>query len=67
MPGLSLPAGLAEDGLPVGVQVLAPLMADDRLYNTGAALERLLLEEWGGPLVPPGLDHLRTEELGGAR
>src|ERR687890_500150 len=53
VPGLSLPAGLAEDGLPVGVQLLAPLMADDRLYNAAAALERLLLDRWGGPLVPP--------------
>jgi aspartyl-tRNA(Asn)/glutamyl-tRNA(Gln) amidotransferase subunit A len=53
VPGLSLPAGLAEDGLPVGVQLLAPLMADDRLYNAAAALERLLLDQWGGPLVPP--------------
>jgi aspartyl-tRNA(Asn)/glutamyl-tRNA(Gln) amidotransferase subunit A len=53
VPGLSLPAGLAEDGLPVGVQLLAPLMADDRLYNAAAALERLLQSEWGGPLSPP--------------
>ena len=43
LPGLSLPVGLASDsGLPVGVQVLAPAMADDRLYNVGAALERLV-------------------------
>jgi aspartyl-tRNA(Asn)/glutamyl-tRNA(Gln) amidotransferase subunit A len=53
VPGLSLPAGLAEDGLPVGVQFLAPLQADDRLYNAAAALERLLLATWGGPLVAP--------------
>jgi aspartyl-tRNA(Asn)/glutamyl-tRNA(Gln) amidotransferase subunit A len=53
VPGLSLPAGLAEDGLPVGFQFLAPLQADDRLYNAGAALERLLLEKWGGPLLAP--------------
>ena len=53
VPGLSLPAGLAEDGLPVGVQFLAPLQADDRLYNAAAALERLLLAQWGGPLAPP--------------
>ena len=53
VPGLSLPAGLAEDGLPVGFQLLAPLMADDRLYNAAAALEALLLDRWGGPLVPP--------------
>jgi aspartyl-tRNA(Asn)/glutamyl-tRNA(Gln) amidotransferase subunit A len=52
VPGLSLPAGLAEDGLPVGIQFLAPLQCDDRLYNAGAALERLLLEKWGSALTP---------------
>jgi aspartyl-tRNA(Asn)/glutamyl-tRNA(Gln) amidotransferase subunit A len=52
VPGLSVPAGLAdEDGLPVGFQVLAPAMADDRLYRVGAALEALLEKKWGGPLL----------------
>ena len=52
VPGLSLPVGLAdEDGLPVGLQMLAPATADDRLYNAGAALEALLQERWGGPLL----------------
>ncbi|MGI8613124.1 MAG: Asp-tRNA(Asn)/Glu-tRNA(Gln) amidotransferase subunit GatA [Nocardioidaceae bacterium] len=52
VPGLSLPSGLAEeDGLPTGIQVLAPAMADDRLYRVGAALESLLEERWGGPLL----------------
>ena len=42
-PGMSLPSGLAaEDGLPAGFQVLAPALADDRLYRVGAALEALL-------------------------
>jgi aspartyl-tRNA(Asn)/glutamyl-tRNA(Gln) amidotransferase subunit A len=41
VPGLSLPVGLV-DGLPVGVQFLAPAKADARLYNAGAALERLV-------------------------
>ena len=51
VPGLSLPSGLASDGLPTGFQLLAPAMADDRLYNAGAALERLLQEKWGGPIL----------------
>ena len=39
----SFPCGLApEDGLPVGFQVMAPPLADDRLYRVGAALERAL-------------------------
>ena len=52
VPGMSLPSGLAdEDGLPAGFQVLAPAMADDRLYRVGAALEAALAERWGGPLL----------------
>jgi aspartyl-tRNA(Asn)/glutamyl-tRNA(Gln) amidotransferase subunit A len=48
----SFPVGLApEDGLPVGLQVVAPPLADDRLYRVGAALERALTERWGGPLL----------------
>ncbi|MBO0812311.1 MAG: Asp-tRNA(Asn)/Glu-tRNA(Gln) amidotransferase subunit GatA [Microlunatus sp.] len=48
----SFPAGLApEDGLPVGIQVIAPPLADDRLYRVGAALERALTESWGRPLL----------------
>ena len=38
--GMSLPAGLAPDtGLPVGLQIMAPAFADDRLYKVGAAFE----------------------------
>jgi aspartyl-tRNA(Asn)/glutamyl-tRNA(Gln) amidotransferase subunit A len=56
VPGISVPSGLAdEDGLPAGVQVLAPATADDRVYRVGAALETLLQDRWGGPLVPPEL------------
>ena len=52
VPGLSVPNGLAdEDALPSGFQVLAPAMADDRLYRVGAALETLLAAQWGGPLL----------------
>lgn len=52
IPGMSLPAGLApEDGLPVGLQIMAPAMADDRLYNVGAALERVLVDRWGAGLL----------------
>ncbi|HET8601454.1 MAG TPA: Asp-tRNA(Asn)/Glu-tRNA(Gln) amidotransferase subunit GatA [Segeticoccus sp.] len=51
VPGMSLPSGLAdEDGLPAGLQVLAPATKDERLYAVGSALERLLTERWGGPL-----------------
>jgi aspartyl-tRNA(Asn)/glutamyl-tRNA(Gln) amidotransferase subunit A len=52
IPGISLPSGLAdEDGLPTGIQILAPATKDERLYGVGAALEALLVERWGGPLL----------------
>ena len=52
IPGMSLPSGLAdEDGLPAGFQILAPAMADDRLYSVGAALEQRLVTAWGGHLL----------------
>jgi aspartyl-tRNA(Asn)/glutamyl-tRNA(Gln) amidotransferase subunit A len=52
IPGMSVPSGLAdEDGLPTGFQILAPAMADDRLYAVGAALEQRLHAVWGGPLL----------------
>ena len=52
VPGISVPSGLAdEDGLPAGIQVLAPALADDRLYRVGAALEAALADRWGGGLL----------------
>ena len=52
VPGISVPSGLAEeDGLPTGVQILAPALADDRVYRVGAALETLLEKQWGAPLL----------------
>lgn len=37
---MSIPSGLAaDDGLPVGLQIMAPALADDRLYRVGAAYE----------------------------
>jgi aspartyl-tRNA(Asn)/glutamyl-tRNA(Gln) amidotransferase subunit A len=58
VPGISVPNGLSDDGLPVGFQVLAPAKADDRLYLVGAALEAELEQSWGGPLLD------RAPELG---
>ena len=60
--GMSLPAGLAdEDGLPVGFQIMAPAMCDDRLYNVGGALEAALASQWGGHLIS------KAPALGGSK
>ena len=49
---MSLPIGLApEDRLPVGLQIMAPALADDRLYRVGAALEQALVDRWGHELI----------------
>lgn len=50
VPGISLPSGLV-DGLPTGIQFLAPAREDARLYRVGAALEAILNDSWGGPLL----------------
>jgi aspartyl-tRNA(Asn)/glutamyl-tRNA(Gln) amidotransferase subunit A len=51
IPGMSLPMGLSpEDGLPVGLQLMAPAYQDARLYEVGAVCERLF-EERDGHLV----------------
>ncbi|MEV4538412.1 Asp-tRNA(Asn)/Glu-tRNA(Gln) amidotransferase subunit GatA [Asanoa sp. NPDC049518] len=49
-PGISVPCGLSE-GLPVGFQIMAPTMADDRMYRVAAALESAV-----GTLTPPSLE-----------
>ena len=49
---LSLPCGLApEDGLPVGLQIMAPVLADDRVYRVAAAVEAALTQRRGAPML----------------
>lgn len=49
---MSVPCGLApEDGLPVGLQIIAPALADERIYRVGAAIEAALDERRGYPLL----------------
>ena len=49
---LSMPVGLApEDGLPVGLQIMAPHHQDARLYSVAGVLEGALEDRWGRPLI----------------
>jgi aspartyl-tRNA(Asn)/glutamyl-tRNA(Gln) amidotransferase subunit A len=68
VPGISIPSGVAaEDSLPVGIQFLAPAREDARLYRVGAALEALLVDEWGGPILDRA-PQLHSQSMhGGAR
>ncbi|BDR54022.1 glutamyl-tRNA(Gln) amidotransferase subunit A [Bombiscardovia apis] len=49
-PAMSIPAGLSDDGLPVGFQFFAPQMRDEVMYKPAAALEAALEAKWGGPI-----------------
>jgi indoleacetamide hydrolase len=50
IPGLSLPAGLTNSGLPVGLELDGPVNSDRRLLAIGLSMERLF-----GRLPPPKL------------
>jgi aspartyl-tRNA(Asn)/glutamyl-tRNA(Gln) amidotransferase subunit A len=51
-PALSVPCGLSdEDGLPVGLQVMAPALQDQRMYRVAAAFEVARNAAQGGPLI----------------
>ena len=63
IPGITVPGGLSE-GLPVGIQFLAPAREDARLYRAGAALEKLLEDTWGGPLINQAPELTETTKEG---
>ncbi len=50
IPALSMPAGLDENNLPIGLQIMAPQKRDDLLYRPAAALEKALTDESGALL-----------------
>jgi aspartyl-tRNA(Asn)/glutamyl-tRNA(Gln) amidotransferase subunit A len=47
IPALSLPIGVGDDGMPIGLQIMAPLLRDDVLYRVAYAIEQ-------APLIPTG-------------
>jgi aspartyl-tRNA(Asn)/glutamyl-tRNA(Gln) amidotransferase subunit A len=52
VPAISVPCGLA-DGLPVGLQIMAPALADDRCYRVAAAVEAAQDSARGARLLDP--------------
>jgi aspartyl-tRNA(Asn)/glutamyl-tRNA(Gln) amidotransferase subunit A len=64
IPGMGLPMGIApEDGLPTGMQIMAPARQDARLYTVGAALEALLEDKWGHTLISRAPDLALAEDF----
>ena len=51
LPGISLPAGLDADGLPIGIQLYGNFCREDLLLKVAAQIERAR-PEWFGA-VPP--------------
>lgn len=50
VPAISIPAGLSDNGMPVGFQFIAPQQHDEVLYKPAAALEAALEDKWNGPI-----------------
>jgi aspartyl-tRNA(Asn)/glutamyl-tRNA(Gln) amidotransferase subunit A len=40
LPGLALPAGISEGGLPVGMQLIGPVCSEGRLFRAARMFER---------------------------
>jgi len=47
IPGLSIPAGLSSEGLPIGVKIEAPEGSDARLLAIGMVIEKLIATSTG--------------------
>jgi aspartyl-tRNA(Asn)/glutamyl-tRNA(Gln) amidotransferase subunit A len=60
VPAISVPCGLA-DGLPVGLQIMAPALADDRCYRVAAAVESAQDAARGHRLLEPLAARLGAE------
>ena len=53
LPAITIPSGLSREGLPLGIQILAPRFAEEMLFAGAGAFER----EIGFPKeLPPGTD-----------
>ena len=51
IPGMAIPNGMAENNMPSGIQLLAPARGDARLYQVGAALEKMHEDVWGKRMI----------------
>ena len=40
LPGISIPAGLSSDGLPMGIQLLGNRFCEDQIFKVSSVIER---------------------------
>ena len=51
IPAMSVPSGIATDtNLPVGLQIMAPALGEERMYQVAAAFEHAYAQRHGGPV-----------------
>jgi aspartyl-tRNA(Asn)/glutamyl-tRNA(Gln) amidotransferase subunit A len=50
-PGMSVPIGLDDAGLPIGFQVMAPALGEEMMFRVGAEVERLAGFDVSAPLA----------------
>lgn len=51
VPAISIPCGTDQDGLPIGLQLMAPLLGESVLFRAAAALEEDLALEMRPPMA----------------
>lgn len=56
IPAISIPGGLAEHGMPMGIHIQGPARADAMIYRVAGALEHLLEQTSGGPFYAQAPD-----------
>lgn len=52
LPGLSIPAGLSDDGLPIGLQLIGPVLSEELLFRTARMFEQAT-GGFGEKFTPP--------------
>ena len=52
IPGISIPGGISSEGLPIGIQLLAPDFREDTLFRIGASFERGTRDETWRQMKP---------------
>ena len=51
IPAMSLPCGYDSDGMPVGLQILAPALQEEKLFNVAYNFEQAVKDSQKCPLV----------------